>query len=451
MFTLEYLQKIFPSYQGQYQKELKINDVMTDSRAEKKHALFIPIVGDNFNGHDFIDQAIQNGAIAALWDEKEKLPSNVPASFVFFYVSDTLKAMQKLANIYRNDIDPIVIGITGSNGKTTTKDLVKSILQTEHKTHATKGNFNNHIGLPITILEMPRDTEVLVVEMGMNDFGEIDLLTKIAQPNFAIITNIGESHIEHLESREGIARAKLEIRNGLNQNGFLVIDGDEPLLKSVADEKNVITCGFAKTNVVNISDVQIGEQSTLFKINNEDYSVPLLGKHHAKNATLAIVIASRLGLDHQTIQKGLDMLEHTTMRFERIQGKNGVSIINDAYNASATSMKAAIEVVKQLEGFKHKGLVLGDILELGTYSKQMHQSVADTIEKPIDFVITFGEHAIEITKRLQHKNTAVISQHCETKKEVIDLLQNYLQEETLLLFKASRGMKFEEIIQKIME
>lgn len=451
MFTLEFLQNIFPSYQGQIQKELKINHVMTDSRDEKKHALFIPIVGDTFNGHDFIDQAIQKGAIAALWDEKEKLPSNVPASFVFFFVSDTLKAMQELANIYRNDVDPIVIGITGSNGKTTTKDLVKSIFNMERKTHATKGNFNNHIGLPITILAMPRDTEVLVVEMGMNGFGEIDLLTKIAQPNFAIITNIGESHIEHLESREGIAKAKLEIKNGLKQDGYLIIDGDESLLKSLSSEKNVITCGFAKTNKVNISDIQIHQQLTSFKVNNDDYSVPLLGKHHAKNATLAIVIASQLGLGHETIQRGLDMLEHTTMRFEWTKGKNGVSIINDAYNASATSMKAAIEVVKQLTGFKHKGLVLGDILELGAFSKQMHQSVADTIEKPIDFVVTYGEHAIEITNRLKGQNPSIVSQHCATKKEVIDLLQNYLQEETLLLFKASRGMKLEEIIKEITE
>lgn len=451
MFTIQFLLNIFPSYQGQIQSNIKVEHVITDSRDVKKNALFIPIVGDTFNGHDFIDQAIENGAIATLWDEKEKVPSNVPSSFVFFFVSDTLKAMQQLANNYRNDVDPIVIGITGSNGKTTTKDLVKSIFQTERKTHATKGNFNNHIGLPITILNMPRDTEILVVEMGMNNFGEIDLLTNIAQPNYAIITNIGESHIEHLGSREGIAKAKLEIRNGLKQNGYLIIDGDEPLLKSLHNDKNIITCGFDKINDVRITNVQFHEQSSLFQINNEVYTVPLLGKHHAKNATLAIAIAKQLGYDRETIQQGLDTLEHTTMRFEWSKGKNGASIINDAYNASATSMKAAIEVVKQIEGFKHKGLVLGDILELGTYSKQMHESVADTIEKPIDFVFTFGEHAIEITNRLKEKQPSIISKHCVTKEEVINLLQNYLQEETLLLFKASRGMKFEEIIQKIME
>src|SRR5690625_1426720 len=264
---------------------------MSDSREQKENALFIPIIGETFNGHDFIDQAIDNGAVCAIWDRTVEIPRHTPASFVFFMVKDTTEALQQLAKSYRKQVNPIVIGITGSNGKTTTKDLVNAVLQQKRKTHATKGNYNNHIGLPLTILQMDPDTEIAVLEMGMNDFGEIDLLTNIALPNYAIITNIGESHIEYLGSREGIAKAKLEIQNGLQRDGKLLLDGDEILLQSLVDEKNIVTCGFSKENTVSITDVQLKRQETVFKIDEKQYTVPLLGRHHAKNASFAVAIA----------------------------------------------------------------------------------------------------------------------------------------------------------------
>src|SRR5699024_9929022 len=284
----------------------------------------------------------------------------VPESFVFFFVKDTTNGLQQLAKEYRDKVNPIVVGITGSNGKTTTKDLVKAVVQTTKKTHATEGNFNNHIGLPLTILQMKKDTEVLVLEMGMNHFGEIDVLTKIAQPNYAIITNIGESHIEHLGSRSGISRAKLEIKNGLQSDGYLLVDGDEALLHHLREEKYVITCGFNQINDVRINKVYLHAQTTTFEVNGQKYTIPLLGKHHAKNAAFAVEVASFLQIDHKKVQQGFDSFTHSNMRFEWLEGKNNVSIINDAYNASPTSMKAAIEVVKQIEGYSHKGLVLGD-------------------------------------------------------------------------------------------
>src|SRR5699024_5003327 len=193
IFTADWLTTIFKHYRGNV-KQVSIEEVTTDSRKKTDNALFIPLIGEKFDGHDYIEQAIDHGAVAAIWNKNKPLPSFLPKNFLVFFVDDTLQALQRLARGYRNKINPIVIGITGSNGKTTTKDIVTAVLSSKYKTHATEGNLNNHIGVPLTILSMMRDTEMLVLEMGMNHFNEIDLLSKIASPDYAIITNIGESH-----------------------------------------------------------------------------------------------------------------------------------------------------------------------------------------------------------------------------------------------------------------
>lgn len=450
LFTVDWIIKYFPVYQGEAQTNLPIEHIMTDSREEKMNSLFIPIVGERFNGHDYLEDAFAQGAVAVLWDKKYQLPSFLPAEFPVIFVNDTTTALQKLARYYREEINPTVIGITGSNGKTTTKDFMASVMKTTYRTHHTQGNLNNHIGLPLTILNMPRDTEILVLEMGMSDFGEIDCLTKIAQPDYAIITNIGESHIEHLGSRQGIAKAKLEIRNGLNENGSLIIDGDEPLLKSLHSEEHIITCGYNLSNDIRISDVKMFKSETSFKLNQlGDYSIPLLGKHHAKNATFAITVGNKLKIEHSKINEGLQNIHLSGMRFELSKGKNDVSLINDAYNASPTSMKAAIEVVKQMDGFQEKVLILGDMLELGHESKKWHESVAQNITDPITFVLTYGKEAAIISEVVNEKQPNIKSLHCETKKQLIKKLNKHLHKDALLLFKASRGMAFEQFVNAI--
>lgn len=447
--TFETLHQIFPNYKGEIQKEITINEIMTDSRTSHECALFVPIVGDNFNGHDFIQGAVKNGAIAALWDKTIDIPDNVPASFLFFLVDDTVKGLQQLAKAYREKINPTVIGITGSNGKTTTKDLLYAVLKEKYRTHATAGNFNNHIGLPLTILQMPATTEMLILEMGMNHFLEIDVLTKIAEPDYAVITNIGESHIEHLGSRAGIAKAKLEITNGLHKEGLLIIDGDELLLQRLRKEPHVITCGFGDSNNVQVTDVELRNNETTFEIERSNYSIPLLGTHHAKNASYVVTIAKKLGMKTEEIMHGLQSLRQSDMRFEWITGKNGVTLINDAYNASATSMKAAIEVVKQLDDFTRKIVVLGDILELGTYAVEMHQAVAEAIDTPIDYVFTYGTHAKTITDTVAKKKSTIKVKHVDTKEELIHLLEKYVTMDTVILFKASRGMAFEQLVDSL--
>ena len=205
----------------------EINGVTTDSRLVEVGNLFFPLVGDTFNGHEFVDKAIELGAAAVIWKEKEPNP---PQQVPVIFVKDTLVALQDLAEAYLKQLNPKVVGITGSNGKTTTKDMVAAVLETTYKVHKTKGNFNNHIGLPLTILSMEENTEIAVLEMGMSGKGEIELLSKIAKPDVAVITNIGEAHLMDLGSREEIASAKLEIVKGLKENGRLIYHGDEPLL-----------------------------------------------------------------------------------------------------------------------------------------------------------------------------------------------------------------------------
>ncbi|MFD1038079.1 UDP-N-acetylmuramoyl-tripeptide--D-alanyl-D-alanine ligase [Virgibacillus byunsanensis] len=450
LFTTEWLSELFVDFQGAAGDSIPLEQVTTDSRVETKKSLFIPLVGDNFDGHDYIKQAFDNGAVAAFWDKQKERPHFLPTDFPIFYVTDTLKALQLLASVYRDKVDPIVVGVTGSNGKTTTKDIVSAVVKTSYKTHHTIGNFNNQIGLPLTILSMPANTEMLVLEMGMNHFGEIEQLSNIAKPDYAIITNIGESHIEYLGSREGIAEAKLEILVGMKPNGQIIIDGDEKLLEKIHNNDQVITCGFNANNNVIVSQPKVMQEYTSFHLSDhEEYTISLLGKHNALNASFAITLGERLGINKVEIKKALKSLKLTSMRFELVKGINGVSIINDAYNASPTSMRASIEVVKQMKGFKQKVLVLGDIFELGNYAKELHQSVAEAIDEEIAVLFTYGEHAKEISTTVKEHQKKIISRHFDAREQLLQALQPYLSNDVLLLFKASRGMQFEKLAEKI--
>ncbi|MGO4887877.1 UDP-N-acetylmuramoyl-tripeptide--D-alanyl-D-alanine ligase [Anaerobacillus sp. MEB173] len=449
---LSLIQKVSSSNRGEIPPCFSISEVFIDSRLNVNEGLFVPIIGERFDGHSFLETAIQNGAVAALWQKSKQLPTTIDETFPVFFVDDTLQALQQLATFYRQEINPIVIGVTGSNGKTTTKDILESVLAKKYKTHKTKGNFNNHIGLPLTILSMPVDCELLILEMGMSGYGEISLLSKLAQPDFAVVTNIGESHIEQLGSREGIAKAKMEITDGLKPSGYVVIDGDEPLLIPYVNER-AIRCGHLASNDVVIQAITSIDEGVTFQLNNEkdQFVIPLLGNHNVKNAVYAITIARKLHLDDSLIKSGLIDLQLTGMRLERLQGLNGALLINDAYNASPTSMKAAIETVKQLQGYERKVLVLGDMYELGVNEEQLHRDVADVILAPITNVITIGQKGKWIAEALETQGKArqfsIDSFH--SKDEALPVLKTLLDEKTVVLFKASRGLKLETVIETV--
>ncbi|WP_026674377.1 UDP-N-acetylmuramoyl-tripeptide--D-alanyl-D-alanine ligase [Alkalihalobacterium bogoriense] len=428
----------------------EFSGVFTDSRKEMKDGLFVPLVGERFDGHEFLLHAIQNGAIAAVWEKGKQIPREIPNQFPLFFVEDTLVALQEMAKVYLEQIQPTVIGVTGSNGKTTTKDIITAVLSTTYSTHKTNGNFNNEIGLPLTVLAMPASCEVLILEMGMSGLREIALLSEIARPHYAVVTNIGESHIEQLGSREAIAKAKMEIAEGLRNNGKVIIDGDEPLLFPYTTNE-MITCGFSEQNDVTIVEYEGDDNGFTFRLqdSNFQYSLPLLGKHNVHNAAYAIIIGKLLNVEEKNINEGLNQIALTSMRLEKKQGKSHSIIIDDAYNASPTSMRAAIEVIKELP-YEKKIVVLGDIYELGPDEESLHRSVASAVDKPITHVYTIGSKGKWIYDELQKNshNTMVVKSF-ENKEEVIAEILPLLDEKTIVLVKASRGMKLETIVEQL--
>ena len=419
--------------------------VSTDSRTPLHNHLFIPLVGERFDAHDFLHDAISQGATSVFWQADHPLPEFSEQEVTIYVVEDTLTALQALATLYRQTLSAVAIGITGSNGKTSTKDLVGAVAKMRGKTHLTKGNFNNHIGLPLTILSAPNDTDYLVLEMGMSNFGEIKQLSEIALPDIAVITNIGESHIEFLQTRAGIAKAKLEILAGLKQEGMLFYDGDEPLLNQSYQVKTR-TVGFSDGSSDRIRVEALTLESTTFLdcTHNQVFTIPLIGQHHTKNAMYAVLVGREIGLTDMAIQQGFDQLDSTGMRFEQEEWQQHL-LINDAYNASPTSMKAAIKLIQSLSDSRQKVLVLGDMYELGEKSEQYHREVGAMIEAPIDFVLTIGQDAKHISHALN-----VTRSHVNTIEAAVTVLKQ-LEQPSVILFKASRGMHLEEIIDQLKE
>ncbi|WP_416350270.1 UDP-N-acetylmuramoyl-tripeptide--D-alanyl-D-alanine ligase [Mammaliicoccus lentus] len=424
-----------------------VDGTCIDSRSLTKGQLFIPFKGENVDGHRFVKQALADGAGAAFWQKDIPNPPGGP----IIQVEDTLKALQDLAKAYLKYVNPKVVAITGSNGKTTTKDMVESVLRQNFKVKKTQGNYNNEIGCPLTILDLDEDTEVSILEMGMSGFGEIRELTKIAQPDIAIITNIGESHMQDLGSREGIAKAKFEIAEGLDENGILIYDGDEPLLQPLVAEldKSSISVGLNDQNKVKIYTNQTSSSGINFNLNNEHivYHLNILGAHNVKNATYAIQVAKQLGVTDDVIQNALADLTITDMRMQQIDTSQYGLFINDAYNASPTSMKAAIDTLHNIEQ-KDKTIVLADVLELGSISKDMHEQVGLYFEgKDIQRLLTYGQEAAHIYNKAQGFVTD--ARHFENKEDIKTYLSKHLNSDSVTLFKGSRGMSLETIIDEL--
>ncbi|GGF11764.1 UDP-N-acetylmuramoyl-tripeptide--D-alanyl-D-alanine ligase [Halobacillus andaensis] len=450
MFKVKELASYFPNGRGATQDSIQIREVMTDTRVEKKQSLFVPLVGENHDAHRFLMNAIKMGAVAALWQEDHELPKEIPTEFPVFFVEDTLRALQETSSFYLRKVNPVVVGITGSNGKTTTKDLTASVLQVKYRTHKTAGNFNNHVGMPLTILSMPLDTEVAVLEMGMSQAGEISLLSKLAQPRHVMITNIGESHIEYLGSREGIAKAKLEILDGWQQGSF-IFDGDEELLRKYHQTPQAFACGFQSSSDVVINDIVLEENRSLFTIDEDLYELSMSGKHNVKNASYVVTLAKELGLTVKEIQTGLKQLQMSGMRFEKHMGLNGALIINDAYNASPTSMKATIEIILELKSKSKKILILGDMFELGAHADQLHKEVSTAITEEISAVYTVGEHAAQIIEGMKERNLDIETKHFKDKDSLSHHVQQQLNSDTVVLLKASRGMKLEVLLNDLLD
>ncbi|HDR8023489.1 UDP-N-acetylmuramoyl-tripeptide--D-alanyl-D-alanine ligase [Bacillus cereus] len=428
---------------------LEIHGVCIDSKNMKEGNLFVPIIRVK-DGHEYVKEAMDNGAIASLWKKSYGSP---PKGIPIIFVDDTLFALQQLAQFYRREINVKVIGITGSNGKTTVKDIIEGILRSTYRVHKTKGNFNSQIGLPLTILEMKRDTEFLILEMGMSEKGQIRNLSRIAQPDVAVITMIGQSHLETLGSRKEIAKAKLEIIDGLRENGLFLYNGDEPLLSrnNKTSSVNCKTFGEKDTNDLFPTNVQLDEYGVHFKLNNTkiQYDVPLHGKHNILNAIVGIVVGQFYKVPTEKIQEALQQINITQMRFQFLTAKTGFTIINDAWNASPSSMKAAIETLQKLNAYEKKMIVIGDMLELGKEAKTYHREIGKMLnEESIQYVFTYGALSEIVAEEARKNYHTGKVQSFDNKDEIAEEVLKIITKNDVVLLKGSRGMALEEIVQK---
>lgn len=431
-----------------------------DTRTVKSGDVYIGIKGENFDGNMMYKEAFKNGADICILqgieftDNEKKEYENK----CIITVADTVKALGEIAKFKRSLYDIPVVAITGSVGKTSTKDIIASVVKQEYKTHYTQGNFNNHIGLPMTILEM-KEAEALVIEMGMNHFGEIDYLANIAMPTIAVITNIGTSHIGNLGSRENILKAKLEILNYLSNNGIIIINNDNDLLNKWnkgENKYNKFTYGIDEKSDIMPYDIEINETYSTYKIkiNEKEYKikVPVSGKHFVYNSLCAISVGIKLGIEMEKIIRGIAEFKLTKRRMDVEKLKNNITIINDSYNASYDSIKAALEYLNSIKGGR-KVAVLGDVLEAGDFSEKIHLDIGkEVVKNNIDLLITEGEYAEKIGKQaildgMKKENIY----HFETNSDVAKFLKNNLQSDDFVLLKASNRLNFTEILNELKE
>lgn len=447
-FTREEIEKVL-----EVKSEGKINeifsDITTDTRKIEKNSLFIALKGEKFNGEDFATEAVEKGATGVVISQNFK--GEIKNASIF-KVDDTLKAYQKIAHFWREKFNMPVIAITGSNGKTTTKELVAAALSPLGDIHKTAANFNNEVGLPLTLLGIRENHKAVVVEIGMRGLKQIEALAPIASPSVGIVTNVGETHIELLGSMENIAKAKGELVEAIYE-GTVILNRDDSNVYAMKEKVNskvkIITFGINNDADVKASEITADGLNTEFKAtyNGEScvYTIPMAGIHNVYNALAAIAAGVALNIPLTDMIKALQDVKNAKMRFE-VSEKDGVTFVNDAYNASPLSMRAALSTMA--DTYKGRKIaVLGDMLELGEKEEEAHLKVGEEVKK-FDFyaLITLGERGKIIAKgaksaRLQ--NVAITSSHIDA----ANVLKSILQKGDTVLLKGSRGMAMEKILE----
>lgn len=432
--------------------DVYIDKVSTDSRNVPPGSLFVALVGERFDGHDFIDVAVRCGARAVLVSKSITPPADVAV----IRVEDTLVGLQQLAGYLRRKWAEKIVAITGSNGKTSTKDLVAAVLETELNILKTQGNFNNEIGLPLTLLELSRQHQVGVVEMGMRGLGEIALLAQIAQPNIGIITNIGETHLERLGSIENIAQAKGELLDHLDPTGVAILNGDDERLRQQAQRYHgeKIFYGFGADNHLRVLRSEItstGKSKFTLQWQGETQEIHLNipGQHNILNACAAIATGRYLGIAWENLKKGLATAELTSMRLQVINKAKG-TIINDAYNANPASVVAALAVLQEVGVGQRRIAVLGSMFELGDREEAGHREVGAVAATFVDQLITVGELGQLIASGAIEAGLPTDRVHVmKDNPETIEYLRALLRPGDVVLVKGSRGMRLEEVVNNL--
>jgi UDP-N-acetylmuramoyl-tripeptide--D-alanyl-D-alanine ligase len=425
------------------------NNVCIDTRAIKDKDIFIAIKGENFNANDFIVEASKKGASICIIDEIKYEEVLLNSKTTVIKVFDTKKALRDLAKFYIHKLNLKVIGITGSTGKTSTKDLVAAVLSKKFKVFKTLGNFNNEIGLPMMIFKLDKTYDIAVLEMGMSNFGEIHNLCEVAKPDVAIITNIGMSHLENLKTRENILKAKMEITDYFTKDSVLIVNSDNDLLENIISSNyKLIKTGIDSKADYKACDLNVFENKITFKLMDQGkltkntIEVDIPGRHNILNSLLAVACGRVMGMGYDDIAKGFKKLEATSMRLDIIKGEK-FTIINDCYNASPDSMQAAMDVLSNFSG-ESKIAILGTMGELGTNSFKAHKQVGEYAKiKKIDLLITLGEYNEAYKEGFNDINKY---RSFETYDEVNSFLKGIIARNDVVLVKASRYMKFESIV-----
>lgn len=432
----------------------KCENFSKDTKSINKDDIFVGIKGETKDGGMFYKDAFNAGAKGCILNEEIAEKFEEFNGKFLIVVQDTIKAIQEIAKLKREKYNIPVVAITGSVGKTSTKDIVASVVSQKYNVLKTQGNMNNHIGLPMTILGLKEHT-AMVVEMGMNHSGEISVLTNIAKPTVAVITNVGTAHIGNLGSRENILKAKLEILEGLSSEGKLIINNDNDMLHNwYIDNKekyNIVTYGIENESRQMATNITYSENRSKFTLKNKDTNeqidVPVGGEAFVYNSLAAICVGKELGISIEKIKEGIAKFKLTKMRLDVQKSNKGYTIINDCYNANYDSMKSALEYLKNTNA-KRKIAVLGDMLELGEYSKQLHHKVGEEVVKnKIDILIAVGNEAGEIANVAM--KSGIETYHFNNNNEAIEKLKELLEKEDAILIKASNSMNFKEIVSEI--
>ena len=434
-----------------YSGELEICGVSTDTRTIQKGDLFIALVGEKFNGHSYVNVAEENGAAAVICSQE------VETSLPVLMVDDTLLALHRLASYYRTLLDIKIVAVTGSNGKTTTRDMIKTVLSSKYRVFSTEKNFNNEIGLPKTVLQLDDSYDIAILEMGMNHLGEISRLTNIAKPDVAVITNVGKAHIGNLGSQENILKAKLEILEGLSKSGLLILNGDDKLL-STADTgdfkkqftgienqgANIVACDLVSDCGKTCFTVKCGE-------NEAKGFIPVLGKYNVLNALEAMLCGIHFDIDISTSFEALEKYQSVSMRCES-EEINGIIFVKDYYNSSPDSARVALEALSSYAKGGKTVALLGEMLELGDFSAKEHENLGKMCaDNKIDFAFFVGDDYKAFLKGMPN-NSAAFSK--EDKAKMIDEVKAFsssLSKGDAVLVKGSRGMKMEEVFEALKE
>ncbi len=428
-----------------------VPDILIDSRKVSPGSIYVAIRGERLDGHLFISEAFMRGAAAIIGDEAgfKQIPASAPEGN-YFIVSDTILALQKIAHDYRQKFSLPVLALTGTSGKTTTKEMIGAVLSRRFNILKTSGNLNNHIGVPLTLFQLNKKHEVAIIEIGTNHFGEIKTLTAMTNPDLGLITNVGRGHLAFFVTIEGVAREKTDLFRGLKSGGRAIINIDDPFLAPMTRElKNYVDYGFKNRARIKGEFLRMNERGNVtFMVENQEIALQVPGIHNIYNALAAVAVGLEFGLPLTEIKDALEAFKSHAKRMETLQLHKNI-ILNDCYNANPDSTEAALEVLNGLQGTGRRIAVLADMLELGEQGNDEHLRIgAKVAQLKIDYFLGFGP-LTKLGIAEARKKMGDSAMHFEGKSDLIQRLKELIQPDDVLLIKGSRGMAMEEVTEAI--